>query len=181
LDYDFYWPYRGRLFVYGTQPVGEGDSYLRYWLQAASLRVTNSLASKLDEWDLVTGEWAVLQELYRPGRSNPVAVARVLGMSKGAASKLIDRLVTKRLVKRTAIESDRRSCGVELTSLGKIVVPVLATLEDDIEREFFGQLPTKTYDNLRDTLIEVARKVQTRRQSVWELPRVGPRRRRQLA
>ena len=68
-------------------------------------------------------EWAVLRELYRPGRRSPVELGQVIGMTKGGASKLIDRLVKKGLVRKEVSEFDRRFRGVELTEYGREWVP----------------------------------------------------------
>jgi DNA-binding MarR family transcriptional regulator len=175
MEYDFHHPYRGRLFVYGGYRVCEPETRLGYWLRGAARQLAENLAGELDEWDLTITESRVLQELYRPGRSNPLAVAQVLEVSKAAASKSIARLVGKRLVKRTFVSADRRSRGVELTSLGKMIVPALAQLEDVTEREFFSVLSRKE----RRDLIVVLRlldRMGRPRPTIWEHPTAKVRR-----
>jgi DNA-binding MarR family transcriptional regulator len=135
-----------------------------------------NLAARLDEWDLTIMESHVLQEMYRPGRTCPVSVAQVLDVSKAAASKSISRLVAKRFVRKTLVAGDRRSRGVQLTSLGKMIVPTLAQLEDVTEREFFGTLSDEQRDGLMPMLRRVAHYGRRRPSSMWELP-IAKRRR----
>jgi DNA-binding MarR family transcriptional regulator len=76
------------------------------------------------------------------GIANPSLLANVVGMTRGAVSKLVERLCRKKLMVRSSSEGDRRYQTVELTAAGKRLVPVLARLADENDREFFGHLNT---------------------------------------
>jgi DNA-binding MarR family transcriptional regulator len=106
----------------------------------AEARFYKTFAKLLKEWQLIPSEWAALRELQRPLCWSPVELGHTLGMSKGGASKLIDRLVRKGYVQKATHKFDRRFRSVGLSSHGKRIVPVLATLEKDIDREFFRPL-----------------------------------------
>jgi DNA-binding MarR family transcriptional regulator len=142
-----------------------------YWLKHAERQVSGKLASELKLWGLIGSEWAALWEMYRPGRTSSVALAAVIGMTKGGASKVIDRLVKKGLARRSVGELDRRCRPVGLTRRGQGLVEYLVMFADRNENEFFGALPTKMRRSLMDTLRRVAsagqkRPVYARRQPI---------------
>lgn len=138
------------------EPISAAQSHFGYWVKRAELRVSAGLARKLEEWSIIPSEWAALREMYRPGRTSPIALARAIGMSKGGASKLIDRLVKKGFARKRVGRFDRRCRAVGLTRLGKGVVPHLAMLEDHSDSEFFGKLRAKARHYLVEALMRVA-------------------------
>ena len=73
----------------------------------------------------------------------PSDLAERLGLTRGAISKLVDRLVAKALVIRTASQEDRRFQSLALTASGRGLVPKLAALADKNDAEFFGHLTMK--------------------------------------
>ncbi len=79
-------------------------------------------------------------------------------MTRGAVSKLIDRLSRKKLVLRSSSEGDRRYQTVELTAAGRRLVPVLAQLADENDREFFGHLKPEERTKLVKLLQDIVRR-----------------------
>jgi DNA-binding MarR family transcriptional regulator len=61
-------------------------------------------------------------------------------MARGAISKLVERLRRKELIERSSSEEDRRYQSIALTAAGWKLVPILARLADQNDREFFGHL-----------------------------------------
>ncbi|MAX40047.1 MAG: hypothetical protein CME33_26195 [Gimesia sp.] len=53
------------------------------------------------------------------GAANPSQLADTVGMTRGAVSKLIERLCRKNMTARSVLEGDRRYQTVELTAEGK--------------------------------------------------------------
>jgi DNA-binding MarR family transcriptional regulator len=82
----------------------------------------------------------VLREMFDCDSTTPSKVAEMTGMTRGASSKLIDRLVEKRLIAREERSDDRRYQDIRLTDAGTQMVPSLATLADRNDDEFFGPL-----------------------------------------
>jgi DNA-binding MarR family transcriptional regulator len=126
-------------------PITGAQWLCSYWLKRAHKRVSSSFARKLKAYDLIASEWAALREMYRPGRTSPVALATALGMTKGGASKLVDRLVRKGFARKEIGESDRRYRPVVLTGRGKNLVPDLAMCEEDIDRQYFPKEKRRFY------------------------------------
>jgi DNA-binding MarR family transcriptional regulator len=119
------------------------QAHINYWLKLAETRFSTTFGRELKEWDLIASEWAALRELYRPTPLSALDVGRALGMSKGGASKLIDRLVDKGLVEKKIVQSDRRFRAVSLTPSGRAIVPSLAQAEVTTHGQFFRLLHPK--------------------------------------
>lgn len=117
------------------------ESHLGYWLRFVSNHVSHAFRRKVEACGVTVSEWVVLREIYRLGRTTPGALAQGIGMTKGAVSKLLDRLEGKRLIGRAVLEHDRRHQEIALAPSGRTLVPRLARLADENDEEFFGALP----------------------------------------
>lgn len=114
--------------------------HLGYWMRAVSNHVSQAFAVKLSSRDVTVAEWVVLRALSDHDQMVPRDLALGLGLTKGAVSKLVDRLVAKGLVARTTQDDDRRFQSVALTVDGHQLVPDLSALADQNDAEFFGHL-----------------------------------------
>jgi DNA-binding MarR family transcriptional regulator len=115
-------------------------AHVGYWLRFVSNHVSHAFSRKLSARDVTVAEWVFLRELYERNAVAPSALASRLGMTRGAISKLSDRLAAKSLVERTAASDDRRYQSLALTRSGRALVPKLAQLADQNDAEFFGGL-----------------------------------------
>lgn len=146
-----------------TVPVSELQVHLGYWLRFVSNHVSHAFAQKVTGQGVTVAEWVVLREMLRTGPANPSDLSDNLGLTRGAISKLIDRLVLKKLVKKvvkraTAQSADRRYQTVSLTAKGTKLVPTLAALADQNDREFFGHLTAAEESHMIKLLADVARR-----------------------
>jgi DNA-binding MarR family transcriptional regulator len=82
----------------------------------------------------------MLRVLFEHQVLAPSVLAERLGMTRGAISKLGDRLVAKGHISRTADERDRRYQELAITAAGRALVPELAKLADQNDAEFFGHI-----------------------------------------
>jgi len=82
----------------------------------------------------------------------PSLLAEGIGMTRGGVSKLLERLVAKKLVLRRGRSDDRRFQDVELTHAGEGLVPELAMRADENDEEFFAPLTKKERAALVATL-----------------------------
>jgi DNA-binding MarR family transcriptional regulator len=115
-------------------------SHLGYWLRYVSNHVSHAFALKVEAKGVTVAEWVVLRDLYETGAIAPSGLAERLGMTRGAISKLADRLIDKLLVAREANAEDARAQTLALTQKGYRLVPELAALADENDAEFFGHL-----------------------------------------
>ncbi|MEP7006061.1 MAG: MarR family transcriptional regulator [Sphingomonas bacterium] len=131
------------------------EAHLGYWLRFASNHVSLGLSQKLAARDVTLAEWVLLRTIHARNVGAPKRLARDLGMTKGAISKLVDRLAGKGLASKAAMTSDRRHQDVWLTPAGRALVPELAVLADANDAEFFGHLSIKERSTLEAMLREV--------------------------
>ncbi|MFC3710965.1 MarR family winged helix-turn-helix transcriptional regulator [Sphingoaurantiacus capsulatus] len=115
-------------------------AHLGYWLRAVSNQVSHAFALKLEGEGVTVAEWVVLRELYGQPPANPSRLAERLALTRGAISKLAERLIDKGLLARTESDADRRAHTLALTRAGAAKVPALAALADANEAQFFGGL-----------------------------------------
>jgi len=96
----------------------------------------------------------MMRVLYSTQPIAPSQLADEMGMTRGAISKLVDRLVLKTLVAREASSTDGRAQSLRLTPQGSHMVPELAALADQNEAECFAHLGTEDYVTLKRILKE---------------------------
>ena len=121
-----------------------------------SNNVSYSFAKKLDRSGVTVAEWVVLREMYSgDDTTSPSTVAELTGLTRGAISKLIERLLQKNLVTRAEALGDRRYQDIKLTAKAISLVPKLAALADQNDEDFFSVLNNSE----RKTLTEILQKI----------------------
>ena len=128
------------------------ESHTGFWLRFVSNHVSHGFARKLASSGVTVAEWVILRQMFAAGETAPNRLASSCGLTRGAVSKLIERLFHKSLVNRAEVEGDRRYQSVELTSAGYSLVPKLAALADRNDEEFFSHLSEKEREALLATL-----------------------------
>src|SRR3546814_18901221 len=78
-----------------------------------------------------------MRVLYDADALAPTALADKMGMTKGAISKLAERLLDKSLVARSDHPHDKRAHTLSLTASGREKTPVLAAIADSNHANFF--------------------------------------------
>lgn len=124
--------------------VSRLTSHIGFWMRLVSNNVSHAFANKLESSGVTVAEWVILREMYGVNGTTSVShIAELSGLTRGAVSKLISRLLEKKLVTRKESIGDRRFQDIELTNIGIMLVPDLAILADQNDEEFFSIL-TKT-------------------------------------
>lgn len=118
----------------------ELSAHRGYWLRMMSNAVSQAFARKLAAEDVTVAEWVLMRSLHGSARTTPSSLAYQMGMTRGAVTKLADRLMAKGLVARKAHEEDKRAHYLFLTEEGLARVPKLADLADQNDAAFFGVL-----------------------------------------
>jgi DNA-binding MarR family transcriptional regulator len=115
------------------------EAHLGYWLRCLSNFVSSSFAERLAGRDVSVAQWVVLRTLYDGGGLTLNQAAVRVGVDKSSLSRMVERLVQKGLVNR-AEGGDRRSMKLTLAPAGRRLVPELAKMADENDREFFQTL-----------------------------------------
>lgn len=130
-------------------------SHLGYWLRYVSNHVSHSFALKVEGEGVTVAEWVIMRQLYGEEALAPSRLAGAIGITRGAVSKLADRLIAKQLVKREESESDGRAHTLALTAQGRRLVPKLAALADKNDAEFFSHLTATDCETLKRILQKI--------------------------
>jgi len=121
----------------------ELSSHLGFWLRYVSNHVSSAFARKVEAHGVTVAEWVLMRQLLDVSAAAPSRLAERMGMTRGAISKLSERLLVKGFVKRTEDPSDGRAHALSLTPAGRSLVPKLAALADTNDSEFFDHLTKK--------------------------------------
>lgn len=116
------------------------ERHIGYWLRFVSNHVSLAFAKRLAAYDMGIGDWIVLSALQEHHMLSPAAIAQIMGMTRGATSKLLDRLNAKHLIIRAESTKDRRFQEILLSNEGKKLWPLLEKLAYENEQQFFGHL-----------------------------------------
>lgn len=120
--------------------VSELTAHTGYWLRMVSNAVSQDFARKVAAEGVTVAEWVFLRALYDEDAMAPSVLAEKMGLTKGAISKLADRLLAKKLVERVDSRRDGRSHVLLLSPEGRARVPILASLADENDAGCFGVL-----------------------------------------
>lgn len=121
-------------------PPSDLQSHLGYWLRMVSNAVSHSFARKVEAQGVTVAEWVFLRMLYDAEGISPSQLAARMGMTRGAISKLADRLADKGMLERQSGSEGGRGQLLVLTPEARGLVPRLAELADENDAAFFAAL-----------------------------------------
>jgi len=136
------------------------DAHAGYWLRWVSNHVSRAFELKVEAQGVSIAEWVLLRQLFDSGEAHPSQLAESLGMTRGAISKIVDRLSERGHVVRASAAGDRRYQTVKLAASGRKLVPTLAALADQNDEDFFGHLSSAERAALIATLKEIVNRRQ---------------------
>lgn len=140
-------------------------AHLGYWLRYVSNHVSQAFARKVEANGVTVAEWVLMRRLLDEKGISPSRLAERVGMTRGAITKLADRLIDKSLLVRMSDPTDGRAQRLSLTPAGRALVPRLAALADANDAEFFDHLSDKD----RATLLRIFRGI-VRKRDLKALP-----------
>jgi DNA-binding MarR family transcriptional regulator len=132
-------------------------AHLGFWLRYVSNHVSHAFAGKLAAKGVTVAELFMMRSLFGKAPMPPSRLAEEMGMTRGAITKLADRLIDKSLIVRTASRDDGRAQTLALTLRGTKMVPDLAALADRNDAEFFDHLSAaerQTLERLLKRMVE---------------------------
>lgn len=128
------------------------EAHLGFWLRFVSNHVSSRFQQLLERKGISVTEWVALRTLLARPETRHAELIRTLGMTKGAASKVVSRLEEKGLVQRMRAEGRTRGQALILTAAGRALVPRLARLADANDDHFFGHLSARERQTLMKAL-----------------------------
>jgi len=143
--------------IEANQRISALEAHLGFWMRRVSNNVSDSFVRSLKDQQASAAEWVLLRKLYERGEAIPKEMAESLGMTRGAISKIVDKLEAKGWISIKGTPSDRRIQVLSLTRSGRQVVPVMARIADQNDERFFRCLTTNERDVLRKLLAKLAK------------------------
>ncbi|CAG4890009.1 MarR family winged helix-turn-helix transcriptional regulator [Paraburkholderia saeva] len=138
------------------QPAPVLETHLGYWVRLVSNHVSGAFARELQEQGLSVAEWVALNQIGKGATVTPAGLADAMGMTRGAISKVLDKLQSKGLISRATSQEDNRVQLLALTRQGKRALPELTTIADGNDEYFFGALDANERATLRALLKKLA-------------------------
>ena len=149
--------------------MSDGGAYKKFiggWLRSVSNKASHSFTRKLERSGVTVAEWVILRMMHECGPTvSPSQIAQKTGLTRGAVSKLVERVTKKDLVTRVVSNTDRRYQEIKLTPKAKRLVPKLTKLAQENDEEFFSCLTPSE----QKTLVRLLKKVAKENQ-VHEIP-----------
>lgn len=131
--------------------------HIGFWMRSVSNNVSHTFARRLEETGVTVAEWVILREMFENGDvTSPSVIADLTGLTRGAISKLMTRLLDKDLIARDESRVDRRYQEIKLTMAAKKLVPMLAKIADENDEKFFSVLTCEERQLLKTLLIKLA-------------------------
>jgi DNA-binding MarR family transcriptional regulator len=119
------------------------EVHLGYWLRRVSNRVSGTFAKALQERQVSVAEWVVLSHVDEHPEIRPAELAETIGLTRGAISKVLDKLEGKKWLTRKTLKADNRGQLLYLTQQGRRFLPELRAIADRNDQRFFDCLNTR--------------------------------------
>jgi len=136
--------------------VSSLETHLGYWLRQVSNAASGQFARSLEARQTSVAEWVVLRRLYDNSLATPGYLAEAVHLTRGAVSKVLDKLEAKGWVRSTIDPKDNRFQFLSLTAAGRRAMPLLAEAADRNDEHFFACLDSAERHSLRQLLQKLA-------------------------
>lgn len=136
--------------------IPELESHLGYWMRRVSNAVSGEFSRALQEKQTSIAEWVLLRELYKREKAASGELAAKMGLTRGAVSKIVDKLKAKGWVQTEGQKGDSRFRVLSLTPAGSRSLPILAKIADRNDESFFGCLSASEKSVFRELLVKIA-------------------------
>jgi DNA-binding MarR family transcriptional regulator len=134
------------------QSTSDLEHLLGYWLRRVSNHVSGEFARTLQSKRTSVAEWVVMCHVQQRPGITPGELAEALTLTRGAVSKVIDKLEAKNWITGSIKPKDNRVRLFSLTRRGSRVLPELAEIADRNDQTFFDVLEAGERATLRRLL-----------------------------
>ena len=128
------------------------DAHLGFGLRVAANHLTWSFTRRLQVAGVTPPEWVAMRLILDAGSLAPSHLARAMATTRGATTKLVDKLVRRGMIGRCAGPQDRRVQALFLTDAGRAFALSVADLAERNDEAFFAPLAPDERETLRDLL-----------------------------
>lgn len=132
------------------------EDHLGYLLRRVSNQVSAEFERSLRARSISVAEWVVLSQIASKSCSTSGELADRLKLTRGAISKIVEKLEDKGLLARSCLQDDARVKPLHLTEKGSGILPQLVEIADGNDRRFFSGLTDGEQQLLRKILQKLA-------------------------
>jgi DNA-binding MarR family transcriptional regulator len=132
------------------------ERHLGYWLRLVSNQVSGSFARALQARQVSVAEWVVLSVLSERSEATPAQLADTIGLTRGAVSKVLDKLEAKKWTTRRTSPQDQRVQLLSITPRGHRILPELFEIANQNDARVFECLSDEEARDLRRLLQKTA-------------------------
>lgn len=129
-----------------SESIASLEKHLGYWLRRVSNSVSGSFARSLEARNTSVPEWVVLRYISERGDATAGELSKILMMTRGGVSKIIDKLEAKGWIECRTDAEDTRVRHLYLTRSGQRILPSVAKIADENDEKFFGCLGSSEKD-----------------------------------
>lgn len=132
------------------------ERHLGYWLRLVSNQISAQFARALQARGLSVAEWVALAQIDSAPGLSCAELSGAMGLTRGAISKVLDKLQGKEWISRTVSEADSRVQILTLTRRGRRLLPELTRIADGNDAHFLDVLSAGEKATLHGLLRKVA-------------------------
>jgi DNA-binding MarR family transcriptional regulator len=132
-----------------SRSASDLERHLGYWLRRVSNHVSGEFKRALQMQHTSVAEWVVLCHVQERSGITPSELAEALALTRGAVSKVIDKLEAKDWITGSTKAEDNRVRLFSLTLKGIRVLPQLRRIADRNDQAFFAVLQPDERDTLQ--------------------------------
>lgn len=136
--------------------LGHMPRLVGYMLRRAQLAVFQDFARSYAKYGIRPAQYAALTLIERNPGLKQREVSAALGIKRANFVAMCDELEKRGLAERRALQTDRRSYALHLTSQGKTVLTELHALNADQEARFIAAIGEEGRDRLIEMLTILA-------------------------
>jgi DNA-binding MarR family transcriptional regulator len=130
-------------------------SHIGYLMRQISNRISGDFAVKMQHSGVTIAEWVVMRIMFDYPTMTHTQIVESSGLTKGAITKTLVKLLEKKLILKTESIKDGRSQILSLSPRARKLVPILASLADHNDEGYFSVLNTKEQAILRKILEKI--------------------------
>jgi len=135
------------------------DYTLEEYLGIKIAKVRNSIKNEMEialiPYDITTTQFVVLLKLCEKDRMTQKELAKETNYKQSALTLILDKLETKKLIKREAKENDRRAYLIAITDEGKEFENRLVLVGKELEKRILDDIT----DNQRKEFVNILDKI----------------------
>jgi DNA-binding MarR family transcriptional regulator len=110
---------------------------------------------ELASLEVTAAQFAILKNVLKGSAESACELCKLMDYDRGAMSRMIDRLETKRLVRRVPLAHTRRSVALEVTAAGKAAFPMMVACLDRVVARLLKGIPKAQVGELERALKRV--------------------------